>query len=412
MDDVVGWQPTREDYGRVLASLIRQFRDIEIAEDAMQDAVVTALDRWTTDTVPDNPAAWLLQTARRKAIDRLRRESRWQEKSEQLRVQNDEECDEPDLLPNEIPDERLRLIFTCCHPSLEQSAQVALTLKTLCGLSTAEIANGFLVSEPTMAQRLVRAKSKIRRAGIPYRVPSAEVLAERLSSVLSVIYLIFNEGYFRSSGEKVIGTDLCDEAIFLGKMLVGLMSQNAEVIGLLALMKFHHSRRDARENSDGELVDLEHQDRGQWDQTDIVEADRLLQHALRLGAPGPYQIQAAISALHCNAESFNTTDWKQVVLLYRTLLRYEPGPVAELNLAVALSFAEGPDIALNYLNSISDVNTLQGYHPLHTARASMLARLGEYDEARRSYRTAISLCTNQSERNHLRQRMAAIAPPG
>lgn len=399
----------RAGYGRILSLLISQFRDIELAEDALQDAVVSALAKWPETGLPEKPEAWLVQVARRKGIDRLRRDQNFLGKAAQMRQIAEIEAQVFNSQDEDSSvDERLRLIFTCCHPALERQAQVALTLKTLCGLTTGEIASGFLVSETTMAQRIVRAKSKIKRAGIPYRVPPRQLLGERVPAVLAVIYLIFNEGYYRSGGEDLISLDLCAEALFLGQMLLRLMSGESEVVGLNALMLFHHARQPARQDDDGMLVDLEHQDRRRWRQDAIRQADTMLKSVLIRGRPGSYQIQAAVSGLHCHATRFADTDWRQMVLLYERLGHYDGNPVIGLNHAVALSFAEGPAAALHFMESIPLRETMDGYHPWHTARAAMLARVGEYDEAMHSYRTAISLCSNKAEKQYLERKLKAL----
>jgi RNA polymerase sigma-70 factor, ECF subfamily len=387
----------REEYARVVATLIRDLRNIDLAEDALSDALEAALVTWPRAGVPDNPGAWLTVTARRKAIDRLRRERRHAEIVSQLE-------EEAPVDETTIPDERLSLVFTCCHPALAPDAQVALTLKLVGGLTTAEIARAFLVSEETLAQRLVRAKSKIRAAGIPYRVPPDHLLPDRLTSALAVVYLIFNEGYSATGGDALTRPDLMAEAIRLGGILAALMPDEPEVLGLEALLLLQASRTQARTRADGALVLLEDQDRSLWDRDSISRGTALLDRALALQRPGPYQLQAAIAALHAKAPSPEETDWRQIVLLYGELGRLQPSPVVELNRAVALAMAHGPDAGLELLEGLP----LERYHLFHSARADLLRRAGRPDEARAAYERAHELATNDAERAFLERRLAAL----
>lgn len=399
----------RTHYGKLLALLVHRFGDIQLGEDALQDATLAALRHWPVSGVPDNPAAWLLQTARNRSIDRLRRDKLHVDKLGQLlAAEASGPPAEEHMDDDRIPDERLRLIFTCCHPALAPEAQVALTLKTLCGLSTAQVAHAFVIAETTMAQRLLRAKNKIRAAAIPYEVPAAAILSDRLDTVLRVIYFIFNEGYYSSGEGAPIEVDLCDEALRLGRVLLALMPAETEVAGLLALMLLHRSRFAARVGAAGEIIDLEHQDRSLWDREAIAAADRLLQAALMKGSAGPYQIQAAISAVHAHAENFARTDWKQIVMLYRHLAESENNPVVELNLAVALSYAENPEIGLAFLDQPELAGKLEKYQPYYAARANLLRRAGRRQEAAEMYRAAIERCDNQAQIDYLRRRLADL----
>jgi len=384
-------------------------RDFDLAEEAVQEAFAEALRTWPSRGVPENPGAWITTTARNRAIDRLRREARLRDRVETLgRLQELESLggDETDV--SGIPDDRLRLIFTCCHPALDLEARVALTLRTLGGLSTAEIARAFLVAEPTMGKRLVRAKAKIRDAGIPYRVPPPSLLPERLPGVLAVLYLVFNEGYAASSGPALVRDDLCAEAIRLARILAGLMPDEPEVLGLLALLLLAESRRPARVGRNGELVLLPDQDRSRWDRSLIAEGQTLVRACLRRNRPGPYQIQAAINAVHADAGTAAETDWPQIVALYDQLLAVAPTPVVALNRAVAVAEIEGPAVALSLVEGLK----LPGYHLFHSTRADLLRRLGRTAEAAQAYDAALALTENAAERAFLEQRRAEVAGTG
>ncbi|HZP90608.1 MAG TPA: RNA polymerase sigma factor [Actinomycetota bacterium] len=399
----------RRERGRSVATLIRVLGDFDLAEDAVQEAFLTALATWPERGVPENPGAWITTTARNRAIDRLRRERRLREKTETLRQLAGLEALDRDNEMTGIPDDRLCLIFTCCHPALSPEARVALTLRTLGGLTTPEIARAFLTSEAAMAQRLVRAKRKIREAGIPYRVPPPELLAGRLSSVLAVLYLIFNEGYVASGG-SLLRVDLCDEAIRLGRVLADLLPGEPETEGLLALMLLQHSRRDARTDGNGDLVLLEDQDRSRWDHEMIDEGLAMVDATLGRGRPGPYQVQAAIAALHARAPRPEDTDWPQIAALYGVLAAMVPSPVVELNRAVAVAMADGPEHGLRMLEPLAA--ELGGYHLFHSARADLLRRLHRDGEAGEAYLRALELAGNPAERRFLERRLAEVDPSG
>ena len=400
----------RSDWGRIVATLIRHFGDFEVAEDAAQEAFAIAVDQWRVEGVPEFPRAWIIQTAKHKAIDRLRRQTRLEEKLASYAMSGlIETVAEPNYDTDEIPDDRLRLIFTCCHPAISLDAQVALTLRTLGGLQTDEIARAFLVPPATMAQRLVRAKRKIRAAGIPYKVPDTNDMPERLDAVLTAIYLIFNEGYAPTRGEPIVRADLCAEAIRLGRLLQALMTPQvpSEVSGLLALMLLHDSRREARLDETGDLVVLEEQDRTRWNQDYIAEALPLVDMGLR-GEPGQFALEAAISAEHCKAVRAEDTDWPQIVRLYTLLELLTGSPIVALNRAVAVAMANGPAAALLLIDSLADSGDLEEYHLLHAARADLLRRMGSLSEARKSYKRALELVTNESERRFLERRLKQV----
>lgn len=395
----------RAESGAVLASLIRVLGDFDRAEDAMHEAFATALERWPLDGIPHNPAAWITTAARNRALDRLRRDGTARQKSEALATLArlvEEEAGQSEQA--EIEDDQLRLIFTCCHPALGREAQVALTLRTLGGLSTPEIAAAFFVPPATMAQRLVRAKKKIRLAKIPYEVPGREVLGERLAAVLDVIYLVFNEGYFATEGGAAVRPVLCDEAIRLARLLAALMPEEPEALGLLALVRLHDSRRAARARV------LEEQDRGLWDQVAIREGVALTKRALGMRPLGPYQLQAAIAAVHAEAATFADTDWRQIAALYGELRRLHPSPIIELNRAVAVSMADGPEAGLSLLEPLAAVPELHDYQPYHAARADLLRRSGRLGEAQAAYRRALAAAPNDVARAYLRRRLDEIEP--
>jgi len=398
-----------EEWGQVVATLIRVTGDWDLAEECAQDAFAQALDRWRRDGVPRRPGAWLTTTARHRALDVLRREAVGAAKLREAAVLvRDEGPYDPDYDGDDsgVQDDRLRLIFTCCHPALPIEARVALTLRTLAGLTTPEIARAFLVPEATMAQRLVRAKKKIRNAGIPYRVPPAHLLPERTTGVLGVVYLLFNEGYAATSGADLVRTDLCAEAIRLARVLARLMPDEPETLGLLALLLLHDARRHTRVDAAGELVTLEDQDRSAWDRAEIDEGAALLETALRRGSPGPHQIQAAIAACHTTAATAEDTDWADIAGLYGELARFVPSAVVRLNRAVAVGMSEGPDAGLALVAELEDEGDLDGYHLLDATRADLLRRSGRRTEAAGAYERALEFVENDAERRFLEKRLA------
>ncbi len=388
----------RDQYGSILAALVRVLRDVQLAEDALQDAFEAAVEQWPSGE-PENPGAWVLMTARYKAIDRLRRHTVEAGLAPILKELETDRSEAP------APEDPLRLLFTCCHPTLAPEAQIALTLRTLCGLSTEEIARAFLVPPTTMAQRLVRAKAKIREARIPYEVPADDTLEERLDPVMAAIYLVFNEGYSATFGDALVRRDLCGQAIRLGRLLVDLLPQQVETQGLLALMLLHDSRRDTRVDEQGVLVRLEDQDRSRWDRGQIAEGAARVEDALRAGPPGPYVLQAAIAALHAQSPRPSDTDWPQIAALYALLYRVAPTPVVELNRAVAVAMADGPERGLVLIDQLEARGELPGYHLVATARADLLRRLGRRAEAAEVYRRALALATNDAERRYLERQL-------
>jgi RNA polymerase sigma-70 factor (ECF subfamily) len=405
----------RDEWGRVLATLIRMTGDWDLAEECAQDAFALALERWPRDGVPRRPGAWLTTTARNRALDRLRRGA-----TEAMKLRErgalwpgeeprDGDGDDDD---GTVQDDRLRLIFTCCHPALPLEARVALTLRTLAGLTTAEIARALLVSEPTMAKRLVRAKGKIRNAAIPYRVPPAHLLPERTGGVLAVLYLLFNEGYAASAGSEHLRHDLCAEAIRLARALANLMPDEPEALGLLSLMLLHHARRAARVDAAGDIVTLEDQDRALWDTTEIDEGLALLDAALRQDRAGPYQLQASIAGCHASAADATDTDWARIAQLYGRLAPLVPSAVVELNRAVAVAMADGPAAGLKLVQALEASGALAGYHLLPATRADLLRRLERYDEAAAGYRAALELASTEAERRYLTRRLAEAAEHG
>ncbi len=403
----------RVESGRILATLIRLLGDFDLAEEAMHEAFATALSAWQEGGVPDNPRPWLISTARFKAIDTLRRRARFDASQDELvqyleaQLSSAKQTDEEDNVDDGLEDDRLRLIFTCCHPSLPPEARVALTLREVCGLTTEEIARGFLTTSRTLAQRIVRAKAKIRETRIPYEVPTPEELPERLGAVLHVIYLVFNEGYSAAAGAEVTRAELTGEAIRLGRLLMELQPE-PEVIGLLALMLLQESRHEARTSRTGELILLENQDRSLWNREQIAQGLALLEQALKSHRFGSYTLQAAIAAVHAEAESVAATDWRQIVALYDRLLRIQPSPVVQLNRAVAIAMCDGPEAGLTHIESLLEHGELANYYLAHSARADLYRRLGRTAEARASYEKALALTQQEPERQFLQERIRQL----
>jgi RNA polymerase sigma-70 factor (ECF subfamily) len=397
----------RLESGRVLATLVRLLGDLDLAEEAMHEAFAVALESWPKTGIPNNPRPWLISTARFKAIDGMRRRARFDEAQKDLIAHLESRTNDVPIEDEEIEDDRLRLIFTCCHPALPPEAQVALTLREICGLTTEEIARAFLVTPATLAQRIVRAKAKIREASIPYEVPAPEELPERLNAVLQVVYLVFNEGYSAAAGTEVTRSELTGEAIRLGRLLIELQPE-PEIIGLLALMLLQESRRAARTSPTGELILLEHQDRSLWNREQIAEGVALVQKALESRRFGAYTLQAAIAAVHAEAESTAATDWRQIVALYNQLLRIQPSPVVHLNRAVAIAMRDGPEAGLTHIDALLERGELANYYLAHSARADLYRRLGRTDEARAAYEKALALTQQEPERQFLQERIRQL----